>query len=344
MRRWHWRRHGAGEQEEVVRSVGEKTLGRRSGNSAPLPPVPRRDRGASAGRAGRAGCQALVQAVLRMVRSPRQSGVGSCRAAERLGVRTIFISDAHLGVRGCQAETLADFLARHDAETIFLIGDIIDGWRMKPSRPWPPCHADVVSELLRKAQAGCRLVYVPGNHDDALRELAGSSVGGVEIVDCAIHQAADGRRYFVTHGDEFDWLMRARWLARLGSWTRDILRALDVCFAWARPGAGSSSSPVSVRALRMFASAITRLRRFDQRLCAEARRRHLQGIICGHVHCPADRQLSGVHYLNAGDWMDSCTGIVEHHDGRFEVVHWRQRDRLQAAPAQSRAPSLALWG
>ncbi len=248
--------------------------------------------------------------------------------ADAVRVRTLFISDVHLGVRDCQAAPLVDFLRRHDAETFFLIGDIIDGWRAKPGRPWPPRHVDVVSELLSKVRSGRRVVYIPGNHDEFLREFIGSKVGGVEIADRAIHEGADGRRYLVTHGDECDpWTQHAKWLALLGSRAREILGVATRGINAVRRSVGLRPWPLSAWMMDGVKKVMSRGRHFEEHVSAEAKRYQAQGIICGHVHRAADDYVLGVRYLNAGDWMESCTGVVEHHDGRFEIVQWDSSPR-----------------
>lgn len=250
-------------------------------------------------------------------------------------VRTIFISDIHLGMKGCQAELLIDFLRRHEADTIFLVGDIVDGWRMKASRSWPKLHLDVAAELLAKARTGARIIYIPGNHDGFLREFVGSSVGGIEIATYAIHEGTDGQRYFVTHGDQCDLVIqRARWLAFLGHWSYHALLALDTYLSTAQHGLGLSNWSLSAWVRSRVKKAEIHMGRFEEKLSAEARRHNAQGVICGHIHHAADHNVFGVRYINTGDWVESCTGVLEHHDGRFEIVRWRH------ATAASRIGSL----
>lgn len=238
-------------------------------------------------------------------------------------VRTLFISDVHLGMRGCQAELLIDFLRCHEADTIFLVGDIVEGWRLKSDRPWPRAHLDVARELLAKARNGCRIIYVPGNHDEFARELVGLSIGGIEIVRHAIHKSADGRRYLVTHGDQFDLVMQhARWLAFLGHWAYHALLACNTYLNIARRGVGLDYWSLSAWAKSKVKKVMNYVSHFEENLSAEAKRHQAQGVVCGHIHHAADREVFGVRYINAGDWVESCTGVVEHHDGRFEIVEW----------------------
>ncbi|HEX8011327.1 MAG TPA: UDP-2,3-diacylglucosamine diphosphatase [Casimicrobiaceae bacterium] len=238
-------------------------------------------------------------------------------------VRTLFLSDIHLGMKGCQAHLLLDFLRCHEAETIFLVGDIIEGWRLKSRRPWPLPHLNVAIELVAKARDGTRIVYVPGNHDDVLRDFIGLRVGGIEFVRDAVHEGADGRRYLVTHGDQFDIVMQyARWLAVLGHHAYHALIALNTYVNMARRGLGLNYWSLSAWMKRQVKEVMKFISQFEEKLSAEARRHQAQGVVCGHIHHPADHDLFGVRYINAGDWVESCTGVIEHHDGRFEIVHW----------------------
>lgn len=249
-------------------------------------------------------------------------------------VRTLFISDVHLGMKACQAGLLLDFLRHHHAETIFLVGDIVDRWPMKPGNTWPLLHLRVVSELLRKARNGSRIVYVPGNHDEFFREFVGLRLAGVEIVERAIHDGVDGRRYLVTHGDQFDLVVQhARWLAFLGHWAYRGILAVNAWFNKARRSLGLDYWSLSAWAKGKVKMIVRFVSDFEENLSAEARRCDAQGVICGHIHHAADHDLFGVRYINLGDWVESCTGVCEHHDGRFEIV------RLAAATHASRARS-----
>ena len=238
-------------------------------------------------------------------------------------VKTLFISDVHLGMRSCQAELLVNFLRHHEADTIFLVGDIVEGRRMKSDRPWPRFHLNVASELLTRARNGTRIIYVPGNHDEFAREFVGLSVGGIEIVRQAIHEGADGRRYLVTHGDQFDLVIQhARWLAVLGHWAYHALIACNTYVNMARRGVGLGYWSLSAWAKSKVKKVMNYVSHFEENLSAEAKRHQAQGVVCGHIHHAADRDVFGVRYINAGDWVESCTGVLEHHDGRFEIVRW----------------------
>ncbi len=237
--------------------------------------------------------------------------------------RALFISDVHLGTRGCQAERLLDFLRDHDADTIYLVGDIVDGWALRQSWYWPSAHNDVVQKLLRKARKGARMIYIPGNHDEFLRDFFGTHFGGVEVVANAPHVAADGRRYHVTHGDQFDLVVRyARWLALLGDHAYRFALVLNTTFNVVRRRLGLPYWSLSQWAKLKVKNAVNYIGEFETALATEAERHHADGVICGHIHHAAMRAFGGVRYINCGDWVESCSAVVEHPDGRFEILSW----------------------
>lgn len=238
-------------------------------------------------------------------------------------MRTLFLSDIHLGTRGSQAELLLDFLKWHDAETIYLVGDIIDGWRLKKSWYWPQAHNDVVQKLLRKGRKGARLVYIPGNHDEFLRDYLGLQLGGVELVDRVIHETADGKRLLIMHGDQFDVVVRhAKWLAFLGDHAYNLALALNTVVGKVRRKLGFEYWSLSAWAKLKVKNAVSFIGAFEQALLTEAKRVGADGVVCGHIHHAAIRDDLGVRYINTGDWVESCTAIVEHHDGRIEMIRW----------------------
>jgi UDP-2,3-diacylglucosamine pyrophosphatase LpxH len=242
---------------------------------------------------------------------------------DTIKVKTLFISDAHLGTKGCQADLLFDFLRSHDAETLFLVGDIVDGWRLKSGWYWPKAHNDVVQELLRLACSGKRLVYVAGNHDDFLRDYAGSCFGGVEVVDRVIHTGVDGRDYLIIHGDHFDFVVRhAQWLALLGDWAYRAALASNAGLNGIRRWLGLAYWSFSAWAKSSVKKAVNHIGRFEEVLSCEAKRFDAQGVICGHIHHAVMHDDFGVRYINTGDWVESCSGVVEHYDGRFEIIRW----------------------
>ncbi|PLX37293.1 MAG: UDP-2,3-diacylglucosamine hydrolase [Hyphomicrobiales bacterium] len=237
--------------------------------------------------------------------------------------RALFLSDIHLGTRGCQADLLLDFLRYNDAETVYLVGDIVDGWRLRRSWYWPQAHNDVVQKVLRKGRKGARIVYIPGNHDEFLRDYVGTHFGGVEVMEDAIHETADGRRLLVIHGDQFDLVVRhAKWLALLGDWAYVTALGLNTWFNLVRRKLGFPYWSLSAWAKLKVKNAVNFIGTFEEALANEARRRGADGVVCGHIHHAVIREEQGVAYHNTGDWVESCTAIAEHHDGTLEIIRW----------------------
>jgi UDP-2,3-diacylglucosamine pyrophosphatase LpxH len=240
-----------------------------------------------------------------------------------LHFRSLFISDVHLGTRGCQAERLLDFLRYHDADVIYLVGDIVDGWQLKSSWYWPQAHNDVVQKLLRKGRKGARLIYIPGNHDEFLRGYYGTHFGGIEVVESVIHESADGRRYLVIHGDCFDLVVtQARWLALLGDKAYEFAVFANRLFNGVRRRLGFPYWSLSQWAKLKVKNAVSYIGEFEKTLVSEAEREQVSGVICGHIHKAAIHEDFGIRYINCGDWVESCTAIAEHDDGRFEIITW----------------------
>ena len=239
--------------------------------------------------------------------------------------RTIFLSDVHLGTKGCQAERLLDFLRHHEADTIYLVGDIVDGWQLRSGWYWPQAHNDVVQKLLRQARKGARIIYIPGNHDEFLRDYCGTHFGGIDVAETAIHVAADGRRYLVLHGDLFDIVIKhARWLALLGDKAYDIAIQANTIVNSVRRALGFTYWSLSQWAKLKVKNAVKFIGEFEQALAAEAARHKVDGVICGHIHHAVIREDLGIRYINCGDWVESCTAVVEHHDGSFEIIVWTE--------------------
>jgi UDP-2,3-diacylglucosamine pyrophosphatase LpxH len=246
--------------------------------------------------------------------------------------RSLFISDVHLGTRNAQATALLDLLRQVDAGTIYLVGDIVDFWKVKRGGHWPQSHNDVVQKLLRKARKGARIVLIPGNHDEVLRHYAGSSFGGVEIVRSAKHRTADGKTYLVVHGDAFDLVIRnAVWLARLGDVGYELAMWANNPLNWVRRWLGLDFWSLSAFLKYRVKQAVNFIGAFEVALAAEAERGGYVGVICGHIHHAANRQIGGVHYLNCGDWVESCTAIVEDETGVFTIVRWSDLADRQSA-------------
>ena len=257
-------------------------------------------------------------------------------------VRALFLSDLHLGTKGCQAEKLLEFLRIHDADLIYLVGDIVDGWQLKSGWYWPQAHNDVVQKLLRKARKGARIIYIPGNHDEFLRDFYGTHFGGIEVVESTIHTTADGRRFLVIHGDLFDVVIRhARWLALLGDKAYDLAISLNTSFNALRRAIGLPYWSLSQWLKLKVKNAVNFIGEFEHTLSTEAMRHGVNGVICGHIHHAVIRQRGGLTYVNCGDWVESCTAVVEHFDGRFEIIDWANRPSPPAATDWTSDPDRA---
>ncbi|HVI99153.1 MAG TPA: UDP-2,3-diacylglucosamine diphosphatase [Sphingomonas sp.] len=259
--------------------------------------------------------------------------------AERRRYRTIWISDVHLGTRGCNADLLIDFLDHVDSDTMYLVGDIIDGWRLKKKFFWPPAHNDVVWRILKRARRGTRIVYIPGNHDEMFRQFSGLDFGGVEIRRKAIHETVDGRRLLVLHGDEFDVITLAhRWLAHLGDAAYTALMRVSLLVNAVRRRFGMPYWSLSKHAKARVKNAVEFISRYEEVVAHAAGSRGVDGVVCGHIHTAEMRTIGTVAYYNDGDWVEGCTALVEHDDGRMELLHWA--DEIAARP-QTAAPRLA---
>lgn len=247
--------------------------------------------------------------------------------------RAVFISDLHLGTSGCRARELLDFLRQHPSETLYLVGDIIDGWQLRRKWFWPQSHNDVVQKLLRRARKGCRVVFVPGNHDEFARQFDGNRFGGIEVRNEAVHLTADGRRLWVVHGDHFDGVIQcAKWLAYLGDNAYTCLLRINHHFNSLRARLGLPYWSLSQYLKHKVKSALNYVNDFECAVAGEARARGYQGVVCGHIHRPEMRSIDGTLYCNDGDWVESLSALVEHLDGRLELVHWAPRASRQPPP------------
>ncbi len=248
--------------------------------------------------------------------------------------RTIFISDIHLGTRGCKADFLLDFLKYNESEYLYLVGDVVDGWRLKRSWYWPQTHNDVVQKILRRARKGAKVFYLPGNHDEGARDFLGVQFGGVTLVDEMIHTTADGRRFLVIHGDQFDTVVKyAKWLALIGDHAYVLLLWLNTGLNWVRRRLGLTYWSISAYLKHKAKSAVEFIGKYEAALAEEARRRQVDGVICGHIHHAEMRDMEGVLYCNDGDWVESCTALVEHDTGELEIIHWAQVSQSQTVRA-----------
>ena len=257
-----------------------------------------------------------------------------------LHVRTVFISDIHLGTPGCRADALLDFLRGVDCDTLYLVGDIIDGWQLRRSWYWPQAHNDVVQKLLRKARRGTRVIFVPGNHDEFARRYLSHNFGGVDVVEDAMHITADGRCLWVTHGDHFDGVIQcARWLAHLGDIAYEFVLKVNRWFNSARARLGLPYWSLSRYLKLKVKRAVSYVSDFESAVAREARRRGADGVVCGHIHHAEMRDIDGILYCNDGDWVESLTALVEHHDGRLEII-----DCSVEAPVPQPAPAVPPAG
>jgi UDP-2,3-diacylglucosamine pyrophosphatase LpxH len=251
--------------------------------------------------------------------------------------RTLFISDCHLGSSGAKAEELARFLKQIDCDTIYLVGDVIDMWRLRQRWYWPDTHNSVMRRLLKMSHKGTTIVYVPGNHDEAARPFCGLSFGGMQMAMEAVHVTADGRRLLVTHGDQFDLVVRnSRLLALAGTLGYEMLLKINGAYNFGRRLFGLPYDSLSQAIKARVKSACNFISNFEQALVAEARAGGFDGVVCGHIHKAEKRMIEDIEYLNCGDWVESCTALVEHDDGRIELV-----DGLAFLAARDAAKAIA---
>jgi len=271
--------------------------------------------------------------------------------------RTIWISDLHLGTPQAKADFLLDFLRHHKAERYYLVGDVIDGWELQRSWYWPSSHNDVIQGLLRKAE-DTPIIYVPGNHDEAAREYTGLRLGGITIQGNTVHTLADGRRFLVVHGDEFEGVVRhARWVEVLGEWTYAGVLTVDHWLSRFRRLFNLPFWSLANHLKETTQQAQQFIADFEDAAARETKEEPVDGIICGHIHRPQMRSIDGVQYINTGDWVQNCTALVEHPDGELELLRWIPEgaagmqgviateaafERDEALPAHRLAPESAL--
>ena len=266
-------------------------------------------------------------------------GRGESAATEPHGesaarLRSIFISDLHLGTQGCQAKALLSFLKSNPSDHLYLVGDIIDGWQLRRRWYWPQEHNDVVQKILRRVRKGCRVIFVPGNHDEFVRHFVDHHFGGVEVVTEAIHTTADGKRLWVVHGDLYDGVIQyAKWLAYLGDTLYEFTLRLNRHFNSLRARLGLPYWSLSQYLKHRVKGAVNFISSFESAVAAEARKRGLDGVVCGHIHHAEIRQMGEVEYLNCGDWVESCTALIEHWDGRIELYRLAEDQARQASLA-----------
>ena len=252
--------------------------------------------------------------------------------------RAVWISDTHLGTRGCKAELLLDFLQHVDPQYLFLVGDIVDGWRLTRSWYWAPSHSAIVQRVLTMARNGTEVVYIPGNHDETMRDYTGIQLAGVSVVAEYLFETADGRHFLVIHGDQFDAVVKyAKWLALLGDWAYQGAIWANSWVNHARARLGYPYWSLSGYLKHKVKNAVEYISRFEEAVAAEAKRRGAHGVICGHIHHAEMRDIGGVLYCNDGDWVESCTALVEHREGTLEILVWPQA-RLSAPRGRRARP------
>ena len=250
--------------------------------------------------------------------------------------RTIWISDVHLGTAGCKADHLVDFLKAHTCDTLYLVGDIVDGWKLTGGWFWPQEHTNVVRKILTKAKRDTQVVYITGNHDEFLRKFVDYrlEIGNMRLANEAIHITADGRRLLVTHGDFFDVITRYhKWIAMAGDALYENTMRFNYWFNRGRSLLGMRYWSLSAFAKQHVKTAVNVVSTFEESLARECRRRKLDGVVCGHIHHAEARNIDGVDYYNCGDWVESCTALAEDQNGKIHVIRWVQLDHLnQSSP------------
>ena len=237
--------------------------------------------------------------------------------------RTVFLSDIHLGTKGCQANRLIHFLKHHDCETLYLVGDIVDGWRLRSNFYWPQAHNNVLRHFLTLMKRGTRIVFVTGNHDEFLRKYSDMEIGNLRLADEAVHETADGRRLLVVHGDQFDVITRYhRWIAFLGDIGYRLLLRLNRILNAVRARCGYGYWSLSAWIKQRVKRAVNRVSDFEEAVVRQCRRLQLDGVVCGHIHHAEITDYDGLTYMNCGDWVESCTALVEDAAGRFRIIDW----------------------
>ena len=256
--------------------------------------------------------------------------------------RSIFVSDVHLGTKDCKAEQLNNFLKHNSCDTLYLVGDIIDAWKIQQNKwRWKQSHTNVVRRILGHAKRGTRVIFIAGNHDEFLRPMIpyGFSFGLIEIHNQIEHIGTDGKHYLVTHGDLFDGITRlAPWLAFLGDKAYDIILTLNNKFNWIRRRMGFGYFSLSKYLKYKVKKAVDFVFKFEENLANYCKKRGFDGVICGHIHHAEIKEINGVTYMNDGDWVESCTALVEHHDGRWEIITWTQEKDNVANDISSSTP------
>ncbi|MGH8612434.1 MAG: UDP-2,3-diacylglucosamine diphosphatase [Gammaproteobacteria bacterium] len=237
--------------------------------------------------------------------------------------RTVWISDIHLGFRGCSADFLLHFLRSVDCEYLYLVGDIIDIWQMKKRPYWPQAHNDVIRTILGKAKHGTQVVYVPGNHDELLRDYDGTTFGNIRIQVDAVHTMANGQRFLIVHGDEFDSVVKcSKALALIGGRLYGLLLRVNHMANFIRRQFGFPYWSLAAFLKHKVKNAVQYISNFEQAVAYEAAKRNVNGVICGHIHRAELTRIGEILYCNCGDWVESCTALVEDGHGNLQLLRW----------------------
>lgn len=262
----------------------------------------------------------------------------------KLRYRSIFLSDIHLGTKDAQAEYLLDFLRRTESQYLYLVGDIVDLWKLRSGWYWPQIKNNIVQLVMHKASKGTAVIYVPGNHDELLRDYVGSFFNGISIQGEAVHTTAAGKRLLLLHGDEFDSVvLNSKWLAHLGSWAYDWLLWMNRHFNVLRRRLGFPYWSLSAYLKHRVKNAVNHISSFEEALAREAARRQVDGLVCGHIHKATIENIHGVLYINCGDWVESCTAVVEDFAGELHIVRWMQESvKLLDSPQEEAITTTAV--
>ncbi len=263
---------------------------------------------------------------------------------EHLKVRTVWISDVHLGYKDCKAEFLLDFLECVECDTLYLVGDIIDIWSLSQSFHWPASHNQVLRTLLKKARDGVKVIYIPGNHDSVFRDYIGETFGAIEIHENCIHETLDGKRLLIMHGDELDNVIRfSRFTKIVGETAYDFLLFLSRITNKLRQRLGCSYWSLAGYIKARLNNAAQAIDCFERAVMDWAAHHAVDGVVCGHIHHPNIRMENGLLYCNDGDWIENCTAMIETRDGKLEILHWsdsrkrvKQLDHIAKAVSSQR--------
>jgi UDP-2,3-diacylglucosamine pyrophosphatase LpxH len=243
-----------------------------------------------------------------------------------LHYRSIWLSDIHLGTKHTNSKFLLDFLRKTQSEYLYLVGDIIDFWQLENKGYWPHINNHIMRNILKKVRSGTKVIYIPGNHDEVMRKFSGTVVRGIEVRNETVHKTADGFRFLVTHGDEFDCVtQKSRWLAKLGSVAYDILLEINTVYNTLGGKLGLPYRSISAYLKSKMKKVVNFISRYEETVVSEALKRNVDGFICGHIHQPASKKLQGIIYKNIGDWVESCSALTECFDGSLRIVLWTEK-------------------